>query len=183
MIAPDEPVAPTIRAHHIVAFDPGGVHVGVSAWRHARSMGGWYADWSVEWAWEEAIERVMDWLFVGPELTPGFVAYETFRLRGGTTALAQTGKTFPEVELIGVIRAVTNRVGIRLVGVEPSNRAAAVKRAQALGYKWAAHGSGGHARDAEAVAICALDLRAGDLMRLGTGTRPVVPGARPAVEP
>ena len=148
----------------LIAFDPGGVHVGVSAWTKWPD-GHWAPDWSVERGWESSIDRVLRWLDDGVRIAD-VVAYETFRLRGGATALAQTGKTFPEVELIGVIRAVTRRLGTPLVGVEPSNRAAAVKRATALGYRWRAHGHGGHARDAEAVAICALDLRAMDLAGL-----------------
>ena len=152
------------EARSLLAFDPGGVHVGVSAWSRRREDGVWVPEWSVERGWEHSIDAVLGWLD-NPHIAD-VIAYETFRLRGGTTALAQTGKTFPEVELIGVIRAVTDRLGIPLVGVEPSNRAAAVKRATALGYRWRARGNGGHARDAEAVAICALDLRAMDLARL-----------------
>lgn len=150
-------------ARSLLAFDPGGVHVGVSAW----SLRGeyWVPEWSVERTWLDSTRAVLNWLNDDVRIAD-VIAYETFRLRGGTTALAQTGKTFPEVELIGVIRAVTDRLGVPLVGVEPSNRAAAVKRATALGYKWRARGNGGHARDAEAVAICALDLRAMDLARL-----------------
>lgn len=150
-------------ARSLLAFDPGGVHVGISAW--SLRSGGWAPEWSVERGWLESVDAVLNWLDDDARIAD-VIAYETFRLRGGATALAQTGKTFPEVELIGVIRAVTRRLEVPLVGVEPSIRAAAVKRANALGYKWAARGHGGHARDAEAVAICALDLRAADLARL-----------------
>lgn len=155
----------------MLAFDPGGVHVGVSSWeRRGPDKVDWRCAWSAEYTPTEVIDRMLDWIttygrvpVLGRWRVPDYVAYETFHLRGGVTALAQTGKSFPEVELIGVIRAATRAVNIPFVGVSPANRAVAVKRARAAGYRWAARTHGQHARDAEAVAIVALDLGTAEL--------------------
>lgn len=136
-----------------LSIDPGGVHVGVATWTNNR--GHWECVEADEWQPEPFEDELRDWVSA---LTS--VSVETFRLRGGKGALVQQGSTFPEVELIGVIRALCRWHGIPLIPIEPSMRAASLQRASALGYRWRAHGHGGHAKDAEAVGISALRLNA-----------------------
>ena len=147
----------------LLAVDPGGVHVGVSSWLSTKR--GWFCVASDEWSPETYADQLLEWFPPGHGGSWAAVAYETFRLRGGTGALQQTGSTFPEVELIGLTRHLVRWSGSspRLIPVEPSARAAALKRADALGYDWRARGHGGHAKDAEATAIAALGLRAEDI--------------------
>lgn len=154
----------------LLAFDPGGVHVGVSAWeRRGPDKRGWACAWSDEYRPDQVIDELLGWVRSGGMSgsgrwrVPDILAYETFHLRGGVQALAQTGKSFPEIELIGVLRATARGLDLPFVGVSPANRSVAVKRARAVGYRWRARTRGQHARDAEAVAICALDLGAAEL--------------------
>jgi hypothetical protein len=143
--------------HRLIAVDPGGVHVGVSTW--SDDPGFWACASAVELTPNDFADTLRDLLAVGTNGGLG-VAYETFRLRGGQGALQQQGSTFPEVELIGVIRTLCRWAGVPLIPIEPSNRSASIQRASALGYQWRAHGHGGHAKDAEAVGISALRLDA-----------------------
>ena len=134
-----------------ISVDPG-EHVGVALWYG--EVGAWASEMSppefVDWLWDEP----------GADL----VVYESFRLRGGAMALAQTGSTFPAVEVIGVIRHLCRRREVRLASVEPSQRSSALTRVKACGFPLP-RGSA-HARDAVAVGVAHRRWTVADMKRL-----------------
>lgn len=163
----------------IVSIDPG-QHVGFAVWREGTDSpdGQPRCVWATEftppqaedWLWSRLIARPRG--LVGEAIRAVYM--EEFRLRGGRAALQQQGSDFPASQLIGAVRLMTRMHShpVEFGLITPGVRAAALERATALGIVWPSHGHGGHAKDAVAVGIAALGLRAADLRQPHWHTKP-----------
>lgn len=156
---------------YVISIDPGAVHCGVAYW--ARSMtsitaarptaGRPSADeeiWECHWAVEMTPDDCVDYIkrTVEGEDPPAMVFVEGFWLKGGMDAIRQAGSQMETTQVIGTIRNLCrwSRVGCTLVA---NGQKAIITRLTAAGYVWSSSGSGGHAKDAEAVGVRGLGLK------------------------
>lgn len=141
-----------------MSIDPGAVHCGVAMWIQQGS-GKWLCGWAVEVPPDRCVDMVEEACRRGQV---DLVALEGFWLRPGFDALRQAGSRLETVEVIGAIRHTCRRTGMTLK-VVANGQDAIRKKLNSRGYKWAAHGHGDHAHDAEAVGYRGLGLTVGQL--------------------
>ena len=119
----------------ILGIDPGGKHCGVA-----------YAERG-ECVW--AKEYTPEGLFVLLEATTAdLVVYESFALYPWKSK-EQSFSQLEVVQTIGVLRYICWRREIRTVAQTPQIKIPIAAQLKARGYKYQAHGQGGHAKDAE----------------------------------
>lgn len=138
----------------LLAIDPGDPHVGLAFWQ---LVGG---RWRCEKAREVTPERYADALYAmfnKDQLHR--IACEKFQLGGGQEALRQAGSTFGTVECIGWARHLCRLHDVPFELVTRSQRANAVKRMKAIGWRFP-RGASDHIRDAIAVGAFATGWRA-----------------------
>lgn len=147
------------------SIDPG-KHVGFALWDLAGDDGPecvWAVEFTIAEAEDEIYSRVAYNRPVRDVVTHIYI--EEFRLRGGRDALQQQGSDFPASRLIGSLQFIGRTFRVPVTLVSPGVRAAALERATALGITWPSYGHGGHAKDAVAVGIAGMQLRAQDLRK------------------
>ncbi len=137
----------------VLSIDPGAVHVGVAYWSDLHGL--WGCEAAVEVSPDLAAERIFD---VIENRKVDKLIIEGFWLKPGKAALQQAGSAMETVELIGLARYLCVRhPGVEFVKVA-NGQNAIITRLDAAGYEWASKGHGGHAKDAEAVAVRGLGL-------------------------
>lgn len=133
----------------IVSIDPGGVHCGMALFEEQDG------EWTCVRAWEETpdgcTDQIVDWLTDGVT----HIVVEEFRLYPWV-AEQQSFKTFPEVEVIGVIKWLVRACAeegldcqIVMQGAAIKEPATKILKSKKVPSRSKRDGAGGHAKDAE----------------------------------
>lgn len=136
------------------SIDPGAVHCGVAMWAQD-SDGLWECSQAVEMTPEECVDAIR------AEVVHGIVdevIVEGFWLKGGMGAIVQAGSEMETTEVIGTIRHLCRWHNVPFQKVANGQQSIHT-RMKAVGYQYKSHGSGNHAKDAEAVGIRGLGLK------------------------